>query len=41
MNRKILVQGLMRMIVPMALGNDFSNGCWDPSWNAVRSRLET
>ena len=26
---------------PDGIRNDFSNGCWDPSWNAVRSRLET
>ncbi len=39
--QKFLVQGLMRMIVPMALGMIFSNGRWDPCWNAVRSRLET
>ena len=26
---------------PDGIRNDFSNGCWDPCWNAVRSRLET
>ena len=26
---------------PDGIRNDFSNGCWDPCCNAVRSRLET
>lgn len=41
MNRKIFSPRFNAHDCPDGIRNDFSNGCWDPCWNAVRSRLET